>query len=246
MSSLKNKNIIVTGGSGLIGHALIADIKSNGGNPINFDLKNTKKDELFFNVDITDQKSVRKALEKVANKIGKIDGLVNNAYPRTEDWGIDFEDDENLSSWKKNVDLQLNSYIGCCQEILKFMKKNSQGSIVNISSIYGVVGNDFSLYKDTDLKTAAPYSAIKGGLINFTRYFASKYGVENIRMNCISPGGIFDHQNKVFVKRYEEKVPMKRMGKPEDIAPAVSFLLSDGAQYITGQNIIVDGGWTSI
>jgi NAD(P)-dependent dehydrogenase (short-subunit alcohol dehydrogenase family) len=115
-----------------------------------------------------------------------------------------------------------------------------------MTSIYGVVGNDFSIYEGTKIKTAPAYSAIKGGLINLTRYLASAYGRQNIRFNCVSPGGIFDHQDEKFVRAYESKVPLKRMGNPDDIAPVVSFLLSDDSKYITGQNIIVDGGWTSI
>jgi NAD(P)-dependent dehydrogenase (short-subunit alcohol dehydrogenase family) len=92
----------------------------------------------------------------------------------------------------------------------------------------------------------AAYSAIKGGVINFTRYLSSYYGKNNIRVNCVSPGGIYNSQPVEFVKNYEKKVPMQRMGKPEDISPAVSFLLSDDSSYITGQNLIIDGGWTSI
>jgi NAD(P)-dependent dehydrogenase (short-subunit alcohol dehydrogenase family) len=126
------------------------------------------------------------------------------------------------------------------------MIKQGFGSIINMTSIYGVVGNDFTIYEGTEIKTAAPYAAIKGGLINLTRYLASAYGKNNIRFNCVSPGGIFDNQNPKFVKAYENKVPLKRMGNPNDIAPVVSFLLSDDSKYITGQNIIVDGGWTCI
>lgn len=123
-------------------------------------------------------------------------------------------------------------------------KKN--GSIVNIGSIYGTVGPDFNVYNNTELTMPAAYSAIKGGVINFTRYLSSYYGKNNIRVNCVSPGGIFNNQPVEFVKNYENKVPMQRMGKPEDISPAVSFLLSDDSSYITGQNLIIDGGWTSI
>lgn len=126
------------------------------------------------------------------------------------------------------------------------MAKQQNGAIVNIASIYGVVGNDFTVYEGTSLTSAAAYSAIKGGIINFTRYLASYFGRDQIRINCVSPGGIFDNQNPVFVKNYENKVPLKRMGTADDIAPAVSFLLSDEAKYITGQNLIVDGGWTAI
>ena len=245
MHNLENKIIIVTGGSGLLGKAIIESIKENDGRPINFDLVNNCDCD-FIRVDITNQEEIKIGVKSILEKFGKIDGLVNNAYPRTKDWGIPFEDDHNLNSWRKNVDLQLNSYVASCQEVIKVMKVQQFGSIVNIASIYGVVGNDFTVYEGTDLKTAAPYSAIKGGLINFTRYIASYYGRYGIRANCVSPGGIFDKQNPVFVENYEKKVPMKRMGTPEDIAPSVSFMLSDDAKYITGQNLVVDGGWTAI
>ena len=126
------------------------------------------------------------------------------------------------------------------------MKKQQSGSIVNIASIYGVVCNDFTVYEGTNLNAATAYSAIKGGIINLSRYLASYFGKDNIRINCVSPGGIFDNQDPIFVKNYEYKVPMKRMGQPNDISPVVSFLLSNEAGYITGQNLIVDGGWTAI
>ena len=179
------------------------------------------------------------------NKYGKIDGLVNNAYPRTSDWGAKFED-VDIASWKLNVDMQMNSVFVFCQAILPLMVKQQSGSIVNLTSIYGVVGPDFSIYDNTELTMPAAYSAIKGGIINFTRYLSSYYGKHNIRVNCVSPGGIFNNQPESFVKNYEMKVPMRRMGKAKDISPAIAFLLSDDAAYITGQNIIIDGGWTAI
>jgi NAD(P)-dependent dehydrogenase (short-subunit alcohol dehydrogenase family) len=170
---------------------------------------------------------------------------VNNAYPRTKDWGAKFEDIKP-ESWSQNVDMQMNSYFVFCQEVLKKMDLQSSGSIINIASIYGVVGNDFSVYEGTSMTSAAAYSAIKGGIINFTRFLASYYGKRGIRVNTVSPGGIFDHQNPIFVANYNKKVPMGRMGIPEDIAPSVAFLLSDKAKYITGHNLIVDGGWCAI
>ncbi|MGB4775257.1 MAG: SDR family oxidoreductase, partial [Daejeonella sp.] len=102
------------------------------------------------------------------------------------------------------------------------------------------------VYDGTSMTMPAAYAAIKGGLINLSRYMASYLGSQKIRVNVVSPGGIFDKQNPVFIANYEKKVPLKRMGTPEDISPTVAFLLSDDANYITGQNIIVDGGWTSI
>ena len=126
------------------------------------------------------------------------------------------------------------------------MIKQKNGSIINISSIYGSLAPDFTIYKGTNMTMPAAYSAIKGGINNFTKYLASYYGSKGIRVNSISPGGILDNQDKTFVRHYEEKVPLQRMGKPEDIAPSVSFLLSDDASYITGHNLLIDGGWSII
>lgn len=128
------------------------------------------------------------------------------------------------------------------------MKEQNFGSIVNVASIYGVVGNDFTIYEGYGGTSPAAYAAIKGGIINFSRYLASYYGKYNIRVNCVSPGGILDtaHQNASFIERYSEKSPLKRLGNPEEIAPAINFLLSDEASFITGHNLMVDGGWTAI
>lgn len=241
---LENKVIVVTGGNGLLGSAMIQDIRNKGGIGISADL-DIHYEKYRVKCDITSLESIREAVKYIKNKHGRIDGWVNNAYPRTADWGDDFLA-VNEESLDKNIKWQLNSYILCCQEVIKEMLKNKNGSIINIASIYGVVGNDFTIYEGTNLNPAAAYSAIKGGLINFTRYLASKYGQYGIRINAVSPGGIFDNQPKQFVESYEKKVPLKRMGRPDDIAPSVSFLLSDEAKYISGHNLIVDGGWTAI
>lgn len=243
---LKDRIILVTGGLGLIGKAIVADIRRNGGKCFNLDiLTETDLENEVIHVDITNDESIYSAIEIIMSSYGRIDGLVNNAYPRTPDWGTKFEDIDPVS-WRKNVDMQMNSCFVFSQAVLQHMKNQKSGSIVNIASIYGVVGNDFTLYEDYGGTSPAAYSAIKGGIINFSRYLASYYGKYNIRINCVSPGGIFDYQPISFVTKYEQKVPMKRMGKPEDIAPVVTFLLSDNANYITGQNLIVDGGWTCI
>jgi NAD(P)-dependent dehydrogenase (short-subunit alcohol dehydrogenase family) len=246
MSNLSDKIIVVTGGSGLIGRALINHIRQSGGVAINAEISvESDLTNHLVHIDVTDEQSVKQAIAEVLNAYGRIDGWVNNAYPRTNDWGKHFEEIP-AASWQKNVDLQLNSVFICCQQILASMKTQGFGSVVNISSIYGTVGPDFTVYNDTQMTMPAAYSAIKGGVVNFSRYLASYFGPHGLRINCVSPGGIFDHQNETFVDQYEQKVPLRRMGNPEDIAPAVSFLLSDEAGYITGHNLMVDGGWTAI
>ena len=244
--NLNNKVIIVTGGTGLIGKEIVSSIKKCNGIVINTDINLETKldnDEVYCN--ITDEFSISQVINLVVSKYGRIDGLVNNAYPRTKDWGLKFEEIKP-ESWRENIDIQLNSSFVFCQKVLTQMKLQNSGAIVNVASQYGVIAPDFSVYDGTDLTSPAAYSAIKGGLINFTRYIASYFGKFGIRANCISPGGVFDNQNPIFVKNYESKVPMRRMGVAKDMGDPVAFLLSDSASYITGQNLIIDGGWTSI
>lgn len=243
---LKDKVIIVTGGSGLIGQCIINDLKKKGAIAINAEISvDTDLSQGNVHCDITSEESVNDLINIVIERYLKIDGLVNNAYPRTKDWGTKFEEIP-LLSWKKNVDMQLNSVFLLCQKALSQMVKQQYGSIVNIGSIYGIVGNDFTIYEGYGGTSPAAYCAIKGGIINFSRYLASYFGKYGIRVNCVSPGGIKDNQHPSFIERYEYKSPLKRMGKPEEIAPAISFLLSDESSFITGHNLMVDGGWTAI
>jgi len=246
MNRLADKIIIVTGGNGLLGKEIIRSIRAESAVCLNFDINHeTNIDEFSVKCDITQSGSVIEALKLVVSTFGKIDGLVNNAYPRTSDWGSQFEDIP-LNSWRSNVDWQLNSYFYITQQVVNYMEKNGYGSVVNIGSIYGVVGPDFTVYDGTNMTMPAAYAAIKGGIVNFTRYLSSYLGPKQIRVNVVSPGGIFDNQNDFFVENYSKKVPLRRMGLPDDISPAVVFLLSEEAKYITGQNIIIDGGWTAI
>lgn len=245
-SRLKNKVIIVTGGCGLLGKAIVDRLTLEGAICIIFEINVKTNDDLSqVYCDITDSQSIDLALKLVLSKYFQIDGLVNNAYPRTNDWGKKFEEVE-LSSWKQNIDWQLNSYFYLTQKVALHMASRHNGSIVNMASIYGFVAPDFTIYEGTNMTMPAAYSAIKGGIINFTRYVASYFGECQVRANTVSPGGIFDNQNEIFVKNYSKKVPMRRLGTPSDIAPVVAFLLSDDSQYITGQNLVVDGGWSAI
>lgn len=245
MNSLQGKVIVITGGNGLLGKEIISFIESFEATVVNADISfdNTTLKGNTIKCDITSRKSVQFLIKQVIDNYGRIDGWVNNAYPRTKDWGNKF-DDISEHSWRTNVDLQMNSVFIACQEIIQVMKKQKSGSIVNIASIYGVIGPNFDVYKNTEMTMPAAYSAIKGGIINFSRYLASLCGPLHIRVNCVSPGGILDNQNPIFIKQYAKNTPLGRMGLSNEIAPSVAFLLSDYSSYITGQNLIVDGGWT--
>lgn len=245
MFSIKDKVIVVTGGNGLLGKQMVSTFREQGATVVAADIYFEEKSADDFIIDITDENSVKEGIAAIVEKYNRIDGWINNAYPRTRDWGNKFEN-IHLESWRKNVDMHLNGYFLCCQVVLEQMKTQGFGSLINMSSIYGLIGPDFTVYEGTEMTMPAAYSAIKGGLNNFTRYLASYYGACQIRVNTVSPGGIFDNQPESFVNNYNNKVPMKRMGSPKDIVSAVYFLLTDDSSYITGHNLVVDGGWSII
>ena len=245
MFSIKNKIIVVTGGNGLLGKQMIATFRENGAIGISVDIKFDQQGDDDFVMDITCEISVKSVVYAIVKKYNRIDGWVNNAYPRTIDWGNKFEDIV-FDSWRTNVDMHLNGYFICCQVVLNQMKEQGSGSLINMSSIYGLIGPDFTIYDGTEMTMPAAYSAIKGGLNNLTRYLASYFGKYQIRVNTVSPGGIFDNQPAIFVKNYNNKVPLKRMGTPKDIVSAVFYLMTDESSYVTGHNLVVDGGWSII
>jgi NAD(P)-dependent dehydrogenase (short-subunit alcohol dehydrogenase family) len=248
--SLKGKTAVVTGGAGLIGKTVclglaeagakvyIADINVETGKKIKIKNKNLE----FIYLDITKLKSIKECIKTILKKHNKIDIWINLAYPRTKDWSDKFEDIK-YESWKKNIDMHLNGYFLCCQQIAEHMKRKKKGCIINFGSTYGVVAPNFSIYVKNQTMPAA-YSAIKGGILNLTKYLATYYSKYNIRVNAICPGGIFDNQTEKFVKNYSKKTPLGRMGKPEEIVGPVVFLASDAASYVTGHILMVDGGWT--
>ncbi|MGB3947103.1 MAG: oxidoreductase [Bacteroidia bacterium] len=245
MFSVKDKVVVITGSNGLLGRQIADSLKGNGARVVGADIHFERQTEHDFITDITNENSVNKTVASVKSKYGRIDGWINNAYPRTKDWGNKFED-ICIDSWRQNIDMHLNGYFICCKAVLEEMKKQQSGSLINVSSIYGLVGPDFSVYNGTNMTMPAAYSAIKGGINNLTRYLAAYYGPFQVRVNTISPGGIFDNQQEEFVNNYNAKVPLRRMGSPNDIASAMHYLLSDEASYITGHNLLVDGGWTAI
>lgn len=245
MFSIKDKVIVVTGGNGLLGKQMVSTFREQGAIVIAADIYFETQGADDIIIDISDEYSVKNGVAAIVEKYNRIDGWVNNAYPRTKDWSAKFENIK-LESWHKNVDMHLNGYFSCCQLALAQMKKQGSGSLINMSSIYGLVGPDFTIYEGTEMTMPGAYSAIKGGLNNLTRYLASYFGKYQVRINTVSPGGIFDNQPESFVNNYNKKVPMKRMGEPKDIVSAVQYLLTDEASYVTGHNLVVDGGWTAI
>lgn len=255
--SLENKTIVVTGACGLLGkeicraladlqaRVVLADINMEAARQFQVELQSTYGGPvLALPLDIRSEDSVKQLLYSLQQQSLEVDGLVNNAYPRNATYGTAFENIP-LESWRENVDMHLNGYFNMSQQTARVMMKQNHGCIINMASIYGLLGPDFRVYEGTSMTMPAEYSAIKGGVINLTRYMATYLAPFNIRVNSLSAGGIFDGQAQSFVERYCQKTPMGRMGIPEDIAAGVLFLISDLSGYITGQNLVIDGGWSA-
>jgi len=247
--NLSNKVAVVVGGAGLIGSEIVKGLSDFGAKVYIADINKQAAAKIkargikFIYLDIASEDSIYQALNTVCKEAKRIDILVNCAYPRTNDWGLELEK-VPFDSWKENVNNHLGGYFICSRAAAELMKKKTGGVIINFASIYGVVAPDFSIYQGTKITMPAAYSAIKGGIVNFTKYLATYYAKYNIRANVISPGGVFNQQDPSFVKRYAGKTPLKRMAKPQDVVGAVIYLSSEAASYVTGQNILVDGGWS--
>lgn len=248
--SCENKVAVVTGGAGLLGREIAQGLKEFGAEVYIADIDEAKVTPLlnektkFLPFDITSEESINRAFSNLLNEKGRVDIVVNSAYPRTGDWGAKFEDIK-FDSWKENLNNHLGGHFICCRTAAEQMKKQGGGSIINLASIYGVTAPDFSIYEGTPMTMPAAYASIKSGLIALTRYIAAYYGRHNVRANAVSPGGIFDGQPESFVERYSQKTPLGRMGRPDEIVGAVIYLASNAASYVTGENIMVDGGWTA-
>ncbi len=255
---LDGKVAVVAGGLGLLGKetavalaqagakVLVLDISVENGARFQQESMAEGLNIIFIHFDVTKTEEYKNRLDTIFRDVGLIDVWVNTAYPRTDDWGNKVEN-VRASSWQENVNTQMNSYCLLTVRVAELMKEhNVKGSIINLGSTYGVVGPDFEVYSGTEMTCPAAYAAVKGGTINFSRYAASYYGKYGIRVNCLCPGGIFDNQNPTFVKSYEQRTPLRRMGKADEIAAAALFLASDAASYITGTTFMVDGGWTCI
>lgn len=255
---LSGRTAVVTGGAGLIGRGLVAGLAGCGAHVIVADVDPVAAESVASDVrdqsltassvvlDICDTGSIASCVDQVTAAAGALDIWVNSAYPKTPGAAVNIEDVPD-DVWRTEVDAHLNGYSFCCREAARSMRETGGGSIINIGSTYGMVAPDFAIYDGLPgMTTPATYAAIKGAIINLTRFLASYYGRDGTRVNCVSPGGIANNQPELFVGRYEAKTMLGRMGTPRDIAGAVVFLASDAAAYVTGHNLAVDGGWTAM
>lgn len=248
---LKNKVYLITGANGRIGYSLSKHLINSGAKVIMIDILTNKikvfnknKNCLIKKIDITKESNIKKIISFGVKKLKKIDGIIHCAYPVTNDWGKPIEK-LNSKSLKENLFNQL----GCSILISKyfidyFLKKKINGKIIFISSIQGVRSPKFEHYNNLNMTSPVEYSVIKSGIISLTSYLAKMYKKNKISVNCISPGGIRDNQPKKFIKRYLDSCGTKGLLDPKDISGAITFLLSNSSEFINGQNIIIDDGWS--
>lgn len=242
--SCTGKVAVVTGGAGLLGRALCEGLRTAGADVFAADVTDPGAEPRVLRMDVASAQSVRAAFDEVISATGRLDILVNCAYPRTSDWGAHLAD-ENLGSWYQNLQSHLGGYFVSSRAAAERMAAFGGGSIINFASIYGMVGPSWEIYDGTDMTMPSAYSAIKGGILGMCRFLSTYYGPAGVRCNCVSPGGIEAGQPASFVERYESLTPLGRMGRPDDVVGATVFLASDAASYVTGHNLVVDGGWTA-
>lgn len=249
---VNGKTILLTGAAGILGSQYADKLASLGAKLVLID-----RDEKVHNLvdgaesyvaDIANPDEWDKIEADLASKNIEVDVLINNAAAKSENFFEPFESFP-MDDWNEVMGVNLNGAMLACQKFGAKMAARGEGSIINILSIYGLVAPDKSIYEGSEyngraINTPAIYSASKAALWGLTKYLATYWGEKGVRVNAITPGGVESGQNDTFRKKYEAKVPLGRMGNPEDLFGALVFLSSDSSSYITGQNIIVDGGWT--
>ena len=251
------KTVAVLGGAGLLGsavveglsafnaHSLIVDVDSKKGKALKERISKEGGNADFHLADCSKFEEVPKIIKEIEATHGQISGWSLCFYPRTNDWNNKLEDIP-LKSWNTNVDQHMNAVCLFSSEIARRMSQRGGGSIVTIGSIYGLVAPNFKNYEGTDMTSPAAYSAIKGGIIAFSKYLASYYGSRNVRVNSVIPGGIFNDQPKSFIRNYSSQTCLGRLAQPEEVASAIIYLLSDASSYITGVSLPVDGGYLAL
>ncbi len=255
--SLRGRTVLITGAAGSLGQEIANTVAELGGDLLLVDrpgedyssiVKNIQDNwdvsVSCFNFDLESEFERKKLIDEV-NSYGQIDVLFNNAAfvgdSQLDGWSTEFEN-QTVETWRRAFEVNLTAPFDLSKGLFPNLQNSANGSIINIASIYGINAPDYSLYKDTDMGNPAAYSASKGGLIQFTKWLATTLA-PNIRVNAISPGGIYRAQSRIFVDRYESRTPLKRMAKEEDFKGAIAYLSTDLSEYVTGQNIVIDGGW---
>lgn len=252
---LNGRVALVSGGAGIYGSHITRALAEAGADVV-VASRNVKRGEEFAlelqveklsvvasYLDLSSGDSILALREWIVSRFGRIDILFNNAVARAGgDLGTVTE-----KEWESAMKVNSTGLFLACKIFGEQMIKQRSGVIVNVASIYGVVGPDFNIYEGTGMTNPANYAFAKGGMINFTRYLASFYAPFGIRVNALSPGGFASgDQPEEFVRRYSEKTPLGRMATDDDIKGAAVYLASDASAYVTGQNIVVDGGWTAV
>lgn len=253
--SLINKVILITGGYGYLGRAITTGLLENEGTVIVLgrdeqkfnDTFPEKHHNLFFQAtDIAETSSIQKSLKIIHNKFSNISALINNAFYSKGQTPLELTDEEFAFA----LDGNLGSVYRCIREVVPYMSEQDEGGrIINVSSMYGLVSPDFSVYNGHEQFLNPPhYGAAKAGVLQLTRYFACYLGNKNILVNSVTPGPFPNEntrQDASFIDNLSSKTALGRIGKPEELKGIFTFLCSDQATYITGQNFVVDGGWTS-
>lgn len=260
--SLANKVVVVTGGAGLLGQVFCQALVDVGAHVAIVDLdlasaetaakkvnKSDAQKVVAFESDITSPESVTQMVANVVKQLGRIDVLVNNAASKGSSLDAFFEsfEDYSLKTWREVMSVNIDGLFLVAQAVGKQMKKQGAGSIIQTSSIYGVVAPDQRIYEGSEyngraINTPAVYSASKAAVNGLTSYLSTYWASSKIRVNSLTPGGIASGQNSEFNKKYSNRVPLGRMGEASELVGALIYLASDASSYVTGQNLIVDGG----
>ncbi|GFE51048.1 short-chain dehydrogenase [Roseobacter cerasinus] len=260
LADLSGRKALVTGGAGHIGLAAAEALLELGAEVILLDLPTPRLEECTAMLrdvhgnrvealggDLKDADLPDVIAENLKETEGTLGILVNNAaFVGTSDlegWVTRFED-QSVDTWNQAMQVNLTAPFALVQALAKPLRESGHGSVINLGSLYGVLGPDLSLYDGTPMGNPAAYAASKGGLIQLTRWLSTVLAPE-VRVNAISPGGISRGQPDVFVDRYTARTPLERMGREEDLKGAIAYLASDLSAYVTGQNLMVDGGWSA-
>ena len=252
---LEGQVVVVTGGAGLLGASLCTGIALEGGIPVVADVDIERAEQLAGEIrasgltahavalDITEGTQIDQVILEAQNRFGRVDAVVNNAYPRGRNFGRPVEEVE-YKDFCESLSLHLGGYFLVSQRFAIAFRSQGHGNIVNISSIFGLFAPRFELYEGLSMTSAVEYAAIKAGIVNLTRYFAQYYRRDGVRCNAIAPGGIRDGQSEIFMSRYDAMCGNKGLLDATDVVGTITFLLSDSSRYMTGQVLVVDDGWS--